>query len=90
MREFDLPTWAARTLVRAGAAMLCDRHQTIFASPGGLAINSAIIAARLNRIAGLSADGAELAVLEVYLKLAPSCIVCSEECSARHPSIQCK
>ena len=74
--EFDLRKWAEETLIRGGAARRCPKHDTIHATSTLKAAHYSVAIARLNRLPGISADGAELAVLEVYVALPERCERC--------------
>ena len=75
--NFDLRSWAENTLLRAGAAKRCPKHKVLHASSSLKAAHGAIAVARLNRLPGISADGAELAILEVYVNLPDHCELCT-------------
>ena len=74
---FDLRNWAEEALIRGGAARRCPAHRTLHAASDLAAAHSTVAVARLNRLPGISADGAELAVLEVYVDLPDHCDRCT-------------
>lgn len=74
---FDLRSWAEETLIRGGAARRCPAHRTLHAAADLAAAHSTIAVARLNRLPEISADGAELAILEVYVSLPDHCEQCT-------------
>lgn len=74
--SFDLRGWAEGTLIRAGAARRCPKHNLLHAASTLKEAHKAIAVARLNHLPGITADGAELAVLEVYVTLPDHCERC--------------
>lgn len=74
--EFDLRQWAEQTLVRAGAARRCPHHQLTFSEGNEGAVKRAVAVGRMNHLPKISADGAELALLETYISLCDSCQKC--------------
>lgn len=76
VNEFDLRQWAEQTLARAGAARQCPHHGLTFSEPNDGAVRRAIAVGRMNHLPGISADGAELALLETYLSLNDRCPAC--------------
>lgn len=75
--NFDLRRWAENTLIRAGAARRCQRHMVLHVASTLKAAHNAVAVARLNQLPGISPDGAELAILEVYVGLPERCSQCS-------------
>lgn len=75
--NFDLRGWAEATLIRSGAARRCSKHDLLYAASTLQAAHKAVAVARLNRLPGITADGAELAVLEVYVNLPDHCDRCT-------------
>lgn len=76
INEFDLRQWAEQTLVRAGAARQCPRHGVTISDGNEGAVKRAVAIGRMNHLPRISADGAELALLETYISLNDSCPKC--------------
>ncbi len=67
---------AEEALVRAGAAVRCISHGSVSSVENIPAVQRAVTIARLNPFEQLSANAAELAVLETYMTLADACPRC--------------
>lgn len=69
--------WAERALIRKGAASVCHHHGFIIAGKKTSAVWAAVALARKEPPEKISADGAELIILEKYLalpKVCPGCV----------------
>jgi hypothetical protein len=74
----DIREWAQRALVEAKAAFICYEHGFIVATTNVPAVNGCVASVRAHPLRGISQDGAELAVLQVYLSLPESCPGCDQ------------
>lgn len=72
-----LDEWAERGLIRKGAASVCHQHGFIIARNKSSAVWAAVEVARREPPDNISADGAELIILEKFLALPEICPVCN-------------
>lgn len=76
--DTDIRQWSLKHLVHNGAATVCPDHGFITVVENIPAVHQAVSAARQHPLPGISADGAELAILETYLSLPEHCPVCKD------------
>lgn len=69
--------WAERSLTVAGAAVRCSDHNLVRSKSDTAAVRRAVLIGRLASFEGLSANAAELALLETYLRLPERCPHCA-------------
>ena len=72
-----LDEWAERGLIRKGAASVCHHHGFIVARKKPSAVWAAVEVARQRPPENISADGAELIILEKFLALPEICPGCN-------------
>lgn len=68
--------WVQRSLVRAGAAELCEQHGGLKSTGDDAAARRAVIVGQLARFDDLSPNAIELIMLETYLSLPTECPDC--------------
>ena len=76
LRNIAIIAWAETALIRAGAAYRCPTHGLAISALDDDAVHRTVDICRRNPFEDLSANAAELAVLETYLSLPEECVEC--------------
>jgi hypothetical protein len=78
MVDFDLRRWVEYRLLHADAIRICEHHNVLISNENATAVQNAVHVARLAPFPSITQDGAELALLEVFLSLPGACPQCNQ------------